>query len=108
MISRKFYFDPAAEGLAVFMGQTEAALMELAWRYEKLTVKKALFHLDKQRLAYTTVMTVLSRLADKGLLVKEKEGRNYIYRPALDRERFIKEKSKIVADCLKKNFKAAI
>lgn len=34
-------------------------------------------------LAYTTVMTVLSRLAGKGILVRQREGRGFIYAPAV-------------------------
>ncbi len=33
-----------------------------------------------QDLAYTTVMTVLGRLHDKGLVARTKEGRRYLYR----------------------------
>jgi predicted transcriptional regulator len=33
-------------------------------------------------LAYTTVMTVLVRLFDKDLVVREKEGRQFLYSPA--------------------------
>lgn len=33
-------------------------------------------------LAYTTVMTVLGRLHDKGLVVRTKEGRRFLYSPA--------------------------
>lgn len=33
-----------------------------------------------QELAYTTVMTVLGRLHEKGLLVRSKDGRRYLYR----------------------------
>lgn len=33
-------------------------------------------------LAYTTVMTVLVRLFDKNLVVREKEGRQFLYSPA--------------------------
>lgn len=33
-------------------------------------------------LAYTTVLTVLSRLHEKGVLVREREGRRYLYAPA--------------------------
>lgn len=33
-------------------------------------------------LAYTTVMTVLGRLHEKGLVVRTKEGRRYLYSPA--------------------------
>lgn len=33
----------------------------------------------KPKLAYTTVMTVMSRLADKGVLARRREGRSYAY-----------------------------
>ncbi|MEU5312688.1 BlaI/MecI/CopY family transcriptional regulator [Streptomyces sp. NPDC021562] len=35
-------------------------------------------------LAYTTVLTILSRLYDKGMLVRHREGRGYAYEPARD------------------------
>ena len=100
-----FYFDPTAEGTAVFMGPTEARLMEIAWSRESLTVKQALFQLgETNRLAYTTVMTVLSRLADKQLLSREKAGRSFVYRPRIDRSTYLKTRVKTVADCLSRNF----
>jgi predicted transcriptional regulator len=37
-------------------------------------------------LAYTTVMTVMTRLADAGLLVKERAGRAFLYAAAGTRE----------------------
>ena len=35
-------------------------------------------------LAYTTVLTILSRLYDKGMLVRHRAGRGYAYAPARD------------------------
>ncbi|MEV6508812.1 BlaI/MecI/CopY family transcriptional regulator [Streptomyces sp. NPDC051642] len=35
-------------------------------------------------LAYTTVLTILSRLHDKGMLVRQRAGRGYAYAPARD------------------------
>jgi predicted transcriptional regulator len=35
-------------------------------------------------LAYTTVMTVMSRLADKGVVVRERSGRGYAYAAITD------------------------
>ncbi len=35
---------------------------------------------EGQALAYTTVMTVLVRLYEKGLVAREREGRRYLYR----------------------------
>jgi predicted transcriptional regulator len=34
-------------------------------------------------LAYTTVMTVLSRLAGKGILVRSQQGRGFVYTPVV-------------------------
>jgi len=105
MPSRAFYFDPTGEGAAVFMGPTEARLMEIAWSRESLTVKQALFHLgDKNRPAYTTVMTVLSRLADKRFLSREKSGRTFVYRPKVDKATFLKTRVEMVTACLTRNF----
>ncbi len=103
MTSGLFYFDPFAKGLEVFLGPTEARLMELAWRYGNLTVKKALYYLsDEGDRAYTTVMTVLARLAEKGLLVRQKDsGRSFSYSPALTREQFIKDRLNAVTHCLR-------
>ena len=105
MTARSFYFDPHAAGLAVFLGPTETRLMELAWEKKELSVKKALFYLGSDdQPAYTTVMTVLSRLADKGLLKRKKNGRVFVYRPAVDRKTFISDHVKVVRECLKNNF----
>jgi hypothetical protein len=74
-MKKSFYFDPYASGTAVFLGPIEAQLMDLAWQKKNLTVKTALFSLgSEKKLAYTTVMTVLARLAKKGLLQKRRTG----------------------------------
>lgn len=100
-----FYFDPDGSGLTVFLGPTEATLMELAWKHRTLTVKKAIYHLSgKDRQAYTTIMTVLARLATRGILRRRKEGRSYVYEPAIERDAFVGNRIKAVSDCLRKNF----
>lgn len=40
----------------------------------------------KRDFAYTTVMTLLDRLARKGTLSRKKAGRSFLYAPAVDRE----------------------
>ena len=99
-----FYFDPDGSGLAVFLGPTESLLMELAWKHRSLTVKKAIYYLGAKKQAYTTIMTVMARLAEKGILKRRKEGRSFVYEPAIEREAFIRNRVKTVGDCLKKNF----
>ena len=97
-----FYFDPFAKGLSIFLGPTEKDLMELAWEKKELTVKKALYFLgNKSDRAYTTVMTVLSRLEKKGFLFRKKVGRSFVYEPVNDRKTFLKDRVAIIKKCVK-------
>lgn len=62
--------------------------MERIWAADRpLTVRELLDQLNDHRsspLAYTTVMTVMSRLVDKGALTRERDGRGYRYAAAVD------------------------
>lgn len=66
-------------------GPLESAVLEVLWRAsEPVTVRRVLEELNRDReqpLAYTTVMTVLSRLAERGAVARTKVGRGYAYRP---------------------------
>ncbi len=102
---KRFYFDPYARGAAVFLGPTEARVMEAAWKKQAVTVKQVLFSLDGEpELAYTTVMTVMNRLADKGFLNRHKSGRSFSYEAASDRKTFLDRRVSIVSQCLARNF----
>src|SRR5690625_7018340 len=70
------------------MGDLERAVMAQLWRSSTpRTVREVHAALEPTRpLAYTTVMTVLDRLAKKGLVTQEREGRAYRYFPARTRE----------------------
>ena len=100
-----FYFDPNETGLAVFMGTTEALLMELIWNQKKLTVKRALSLLKtKPKPAYTTVMTILNRLVEKNLLKRAKDGRHFVYFATVSREEFLSQRITTINKCLADNF----
>ncbi|TWP38058.1 BlaI/MecI/CopY family transcriptional regulator [Leekyejoonella antrihumi] len=59
--------------------------MEQLWdRPDGLSVREVLDGLDSG-LAYTTVMTVLDRLAKKGVVSRERDGRAWRYRPSASR-----------------------
>jgi predicted transcriptional regulator len=74
-------------GVAKLLGELELAVMEVIWARQSVTVRDVLEVLREEReLAYTTVMTVMSRLAEKGLLLVNKEGRAYRYQAAQSRE----------------------
>jgi len=105
MSAEPFYFDVRGRGSAVFLGPTEARLMELAWKHPDLTVKAALFHLGPGHgLAYTTVMTIMNRLVKKGLLVRTRTGRSFVYKAATERTAFLGSRVAQVLDCLQGNF----
>jgi predicted transcriptional regulator len=49
-------------------------------------------------LAYTTVLTILSRLYDKGMLVRHRAGRGYAYAPARDEATHTAERMRFLLD----------
>jgi predicted transcriptional regulator len=65
----------------------EAEAMAVLWAAaEPVSVREVAELLNAGRtlpLAYTTVMTVLSRLAGKGIVAREQQGRGYVYTPAV-------------------------
>ncbi|MBW3665360.1 MAG: BlaI/MecI/CopY family transcriptional regulator [Actinobacteria bacterium] len=72
---------PTAEQL---LGPLEAACMRALWKQSPASVSDVLERVNAKHdgaLAYTTVMTVLSRLYDKGYLARERRGRGYDYTP---------------------------
>src|SRR5690625_276007 len=70
------------------MGDLERAVMtQLRGSSTQRTVREVNAAVQPTRpLAYTTVRTVLDRLAKKGLVTQEREGRAYRYFPARTRE----------------------
>lgn len=78
----------SGKGLEKFLGELQLAVMEVVWNHQPVSVSDVLKILNAQQrnLAYTTVMTILSRLAEKGWLISEKRGRAYFYRAAHSRE----------------------
>lgn len=71
--------------------ELESEVMEAVWMRDESTVRDILEALNrgrKQR-AYTTVMTIMSRLHRKGLLERRRVGRTDVYRPALDRDSYL-------------------
>lgn len=69
-----------------FLGPLEAEVMIRLWKRRSATVRDIVGDLARTReLAYTTVMTIMFRLHEKGLLERTREGKTYVYRPALTR-----------------------
>jgi predicted transcriptional regulator len=71
--------------------ELESEVMEEVWRQDRTNVRAVMEALNKKRRkdrAYTTYMTIMARLARKGLLHREREGRTDAYWPRLTREEF--------------------
>ena len=74
------------------LGELERAIMDVLWDSAgPLTVREVGVRLTDRDLAHTTVMTVLDRLAKKGLARRERDGRAWLYRPAANREAYVTE-----------------
>ncbi len=75
------------------MGDLEVEIMELVWKKANPTVTvREIYELLrlKREIAYTTVMTTMVRLAEKGILrIVDKVGLANLYTPAQTREEFI-------------------
>ena len=63
-------------------------------------VIEALRESQRREHAYTTIMTVMSRLHEKGVLTRERRGRQYIYRPAASEPELIDQLSGRAVDQL--------
>lgn len=75
----------------VALGELERAVMAQLWSADgPLTVRDVHDRLERE-LAYTTVMTVLGRLAKKGLVRQERDGKAYRYAAASSREQMAAE-----------------
>ena len=68
----------------------ELAIMKVVWRLDKATVRDVYEALrDKRPIAYTTVMTMMKILEDKGYLTKVLVDRAHVYRPAQKRQQVV-------------------
>jgi len=69
------------------LGPLESEVMRLVWDMGEVQVDEVHQVLQQDReIAYTTVMTVMSRLASKGVLRRRKQGRAFLYEAAHRRD----------------------
>src|SRR2546430_14012776 len=86
-------FRPARPGIRKVLGDLEAEIMEAIWARpaDQGTTVRDIFEIlyARRRLAYTTVMGTMSRLAKKRLLRVVKQDHTYIYHPNFTQQEFI-------------------
>lgn len=71
-------------------GELQAQVMAALWRLGEGTVEQVRAELPpRYQGAYNTVQTILNRLAERGLLDREREGRTFVYRPKLTEAEYL-------------------
>lgn len=84
------------------LGEAEMELLQHVWEMEEATVSDIHARVLQQReVAYTTVMTILRKLADKGYLTFRKEGNAYVYSAA---RRPDQVRGKVLGEIIRKVF----
>lgn len=87
--------------------ELELELMEIIWELGECNVRDVLEQLnmrsDKQR-KYTTVMTTMVRLDNKGLLIRRRDRRTDIYTAAITREEYLQARAATEVGALVDNY----
>ena len=91
------------EGNRVSLFDLEADVMEVVWNrgwdnFSVGDVHEAL--LTEREIAYTTVMTTVTRLWEKKVLDRCKDGRRYVYQPLFTRDGYLRAMTREVLDRL--------
>ncbi len=84
------------------LGEAELQVLRALWDHGPATVREVLAHLHKggRRVAYTTVLTFLSRLEQKGFVKSDKSDLAYVYRAAVSRNQVTRSRLRTVLDQL--------
>ena len=71
------------------LGGLEQKIMEVLWTAENPLKPAEVQKGIKDKYAYTTIMTVLKRMADKKLLFRKLSGNTYVYSPKFSKIDFV-------------------
>jgi predicted transcriptional regulator len=99
--------DPSRTGVEKLLGELESDVMEIAWRHGRVAVRRVmeLLNADRQQsVAYTTVLTVMQRLAEKGLLSRTLIGKTHHYQARWSRDEFLSQSSHRIVRALVEDF----
>jgi predicted transcriptional regulator len=84
------------------ISETELEVLKVLWEHGPGTVRTVNDRLRRQgrRWAYTTVLTLLQRLEAKGYVASDKSGVAHVFRPAVTRDRLLRQRLKDLANQL--------
>jgi predicted transcriptional regulator len=80
-------FRRPSEVASLALGKLERQVLEETWARRETSVRD-IYEAFGETIAYTTLMTTLDRLYKKRLLLRRKDGRAFLYSPAVSREEF--------------------
>ncbi len=71
------------------LGTAELEVLKALWDEGRCTVRQVMIQLHERdrRVAYTTVLTFLTRLEQKGYVTSDKSGLAYVYRATITRDK---------------------
>lgn len=99
----EFRIRKGQDGAAIRLHDLEAEIMDVVWSrgLREFAVSDVLETLERRRdIAYTTVMTTLVRLHEKGVLERRRDGKRYLYTPRYTREAFVQATVREVLESL--------
>jgi BlaI family transcriptional regulator, penicillinase repressor len=72
---------------SIILTRQELQIMKVVWDKGVATVKEVCDAMSQTKVtAYTTILTLMGILEEKGALVHTRSGRAYVYKPVLSRE----------------------
>ena len=82
------------------IGVAELEVLQTLWEHGPATVRDVMNNLHERgrQLAYTTVLTFLTRLEQKGCVTSDKSGLAYVYRPKVTRDKVSRSRLEAVLD----------
>ncbi len=84
------------------LGEAELAVLRVLWQGGAQTVREVMMHLHEKgrKVAYTTVLTFLTRLEQKGYVSSNKEDTAYVYRAKVSRDSVTRSRVRALLDQL--------
>lgn len=79
--------------MTIRVSEAEKNVMDVLWQESPLTSVEVVERLASQDWSEKTVKTFLNRLVKKGVVSYQKDGRRYLYSPAIEREEFLADES---------------
>lgn len=106
-----FRLTTASDGLAKLLPAAEIEIMRVIWAHGPLKGRAIHEEIAAQRdVAYTTTMTTCVRLAEKGLLRREKSARGYgyVYSATVDEHEFVHRELAGILDSVARDYPSAL